>query len=398
MSGLRTAALAAITATILGGCSMESFELPSIGGEGTTAAPGTAQKAAELPPAPQPIYAANDTYVFNQGGALVQEKVVSVSPDRAVWTNDSGLIWTTGLDVITPPLSWSSNPELGRGRQTIVGSPGEIFPLREGNVAAFIARGNSELVPTGWQDEQRCVVKGQETVSVSAGEFSTYRIECSRKDYLETIFYAPVIQHYALRIRKFNNAEDRKELVAVELSNDRTKDMPMKVENAPMAPEAKPMMAGDNSKPMGDSMAPASHDDKPMMGGPEDRLSTAILRLEMVVNKLERIAIQDTSAASMGMKDKAPTMMAATDGKYGAHLASYRTDKGAKSGWRKLQKKYPDELGNMSFRTTEFDAGDGRGGFVRLVAASFKTQQDAASFCRALRGKRQFCKPVRIAP
>jgi hypothetical protein len=62
-----------------------------------------------------------------------------------------------------------------------------------------------------------------------------------------------------------------------------------------------------------------------------------------------------------------------------------------------LQKRYPDDLGALELKTIEFDAGDGRGTFVRLVGAAFETRADAARACSALKAKRQFCQAVRIA-
>src|SRR3546814_11912451 len=78
---------------------------------------------------------------------------------------------------------WSDDPELGRGRQTIAGSPQQLFPLQEGKVIAYGVRGSSENAPAGWQDEHRCMVAGYEPIEVKAGRFDTYRVDCQRKDY-----------------------------------------------------------------------------------------------------------------------------------------------------------------------------------------------------------------------
>src|SRR3546814_13280173 len=76
---------------------------------------------------------------------------------------------------------WSDDPELGRGRQTIAGSPQQLFPLQEGKVIAYGVRGSSENAPAGWQDEHRCMVAGYEPIEVQAGPFDTYRVDCQRK-------------------------------------------------------------------------------------------------------------------------------------------------------------------------------------------------------------------------
>ena len=381
-----------------------SFEMPDLGllSDNDTL-PGKAPLA-QLPPGPKPLYQPGDTYVFNDDGNVVQEQIVGVTPDRVTWTNDSGLIWTTTNEIVTPQLSWSSHPELGRGRQNIIGNPGTLFPLQEGNISAFGIRGSSEKVPTGWEDEVRCAVSGQEDVTVPAGTFTTYRIDCSRKNVETSIYYAPVAQNYVLRERTFANSRSRKELMSVSLADNRTAEMPVTV---------------DQPKKMIDMVAPSENnrvdtaksdsvikvrEASPVMRGEADdrRLLTMISRLEAVIGKLEDISAPGSESRSAAKPNKKNNQKAADsaisqDGKYGIHLASYRTMQGARRGWPALEKQYPNELKNLSFKTVEFDAGDGRGTFVRLVGAAFKTRADALRACSAMKAKRQFCQAVRIA-
>ena len=140
------------------------------------------------------------------------------------------MIWTTTNEIVTPQLSWSSHPSWGAVEQNIIGNPGTLFPLQEGNISAFGIRGSSEKVPTGWEDEVRCTVSGQENVTVPAGTFTTYRIDCSRKNVETSLYYAPVAQNYVLRERTFANSRSRKELMSVSLSDNRTAEMPITVD------------------------------------------------------------------------------------------------------------------------------------------------------------------------
>ena len=183
----------------------------------------------KLAPAPLPIYAVGDTFVYSSDGKLVQEQVVSATGERVTWTNDQGMIWTTTNDLVTPPMSWSSHPELGRGRQTIIGNPKALYPLKKGNKVAFGTRGNSENLPTGWRNKEICLVIGQKDISVTAGDFTTFHISCKRKDHTEDLYYAPVAQNYVLRVRKFANNRSQKELVSINLGNNRTKNLPVKI-------------------------------------------------------------------------------------------------------------------------------------------------------------------------
>jgi hypothetical protein len=411
-----------VTVLALAGCSGDDFSLSSIG-EKIRLGGADAQKenapAVQLAPSPEPIYAAGDTFVYSSDGILVQEQVVSATPDRVTWTNDQGMIWTTSNDVVTPQLSWSSHPELGRGRQTIIGNPQALFPLQEGNAVAFGVRGNSEIVPTGWRDEHRCAVLGQMDVDVSAGRFTTFHISCQRKDHVEELFYSPVAQNYVLRIRNFGSSESRKELVSVALSDDRTKNVPVAVarpkvtkaddEMTKHGATADPEMAGKAHvkkprKKHGDKMA------KHMPSTGNAHVDALVSRLEMIVVRLERMSGEGHDDGMMKKHDAKGNKMkkggdkmagpktAGSGGKYGAHLASYRTIAGARRGWRSLSKKFSKELGGLEFATTEFDAGDGKGTYIRLVAASFKSKAAATQFCRKLKSKRQFCKATRTRP
>ena len=403
-------------AAFLSGCSLGDFDFSDLFPSGIELfkAPPKVTQAEPLPPAPQPIYAPGYTYVYNQDGELVQEQVVSVSPDRVVWTNDKGLIWTTSTNIVTPPISWSSDAELGRGRQTIIGNPHLLFPLQEGKQVAFGVRGNSENVPTGWRDENKCAVIGQTDVTVSAGQFTTFRIDCQRRDFVASLFYAPIVQHFVLRVRKFEANESRKELVSVALSNDRTKAMAKKVDHSE-----------EMKKPHADTMAPKSaiamtmapvekkmeehkkDEGKSKMSDTSNlRLNTIMTRLENVVAKLEVMSAGGTMASPMaaGKGDKMEmkddhneAKMQSKGGKWGGHLASYRTTKGAKRGWRALSRKI-NALSDMTYRTVEYDSSDGKGSYMRLVAGAFKTKSAAAKFCKTLSKRKQYCKAVRAAP
>ncbi|UUX49736.1 SPOR domain-containing protein [Nisaea acidiphila] len=400
--------LALITA--LSACSFEFPDFDFLESEETLPAK---EPLAQLPPAPKPLYQPGDTYVFNDDGTVVQEQVVGVTPDRVTWTNDSGLIWTTTNELVTPQLSWSSHPELGRGRQTVIGNPGTLFPLQEGNIVAFGIRGNSEKLPTGWEDELRCVVAGQEDVTVPAGTFTTFRIDCKRKDVETSLYYAPVAQNYVLRERVFSNSRSRKELMSVNLADNRTASMPVTVEQPMHKTDVvnPKIAAADNMPETGatmkmaadDKMSKAEDHGESMPAVDDTKLVMLISRLESVVTKLEAMsdekmmAPKEMSGEEKMEKSEAAMTAPSKSGKWGIHLESYRTQSGARRGWSALQKRYPKELGGLELKAIEFDAGDGRGTFVRLVAAAFETRADAGKACSALKAKRQYCQAVRIA-
>ena len=110
---------------------------------------------------------------------------------------------------------------------------------------------------------------------------------------------------------------------------------------------------------------------------------------------IKRFEATSTSKDKPEKKDK---VSSSNTGKYGVHLASYRSEKGAKRGWKILKKKFSRELKELDFGTTEFDAGKGKGTFVRLMGLGFETKGAANKFCKRLKKKRQYCKGERARP
>lgn len=357
---------------------------------GSSSGGGTPPAAQGLAPAPAPIYSPGDTFVYDDGGTVTTERVVSTSPDRVVWTNDSGLIWTKDAAVVTPPLMWSDDPELGRGRQTIIGSPHQLFPLQEGNVIAYSVRGSSENAPAGWQDEHRCVVAGQQSVEVKAGRYDTFRIDCQRKDYRDSYYYSPTVQNYVLREREFANRKNRKELVSADLVTNRAGSQPAAALTPPV--EAAPMTAPHAPMPAIGEDGMMKPEPGMMQPGEAIVTGTLVSRLENVVTRLEKLAgmAQGGDGKPMAKAEAVPAA-AGAGGNWAVHLASYRSQKAAADGWKTLQRQFP-QLKDKTMRTSEFDSGRGRGTYTRLLAAGFASEAAAKDFCRPLVGKGQFCQ------
>jgi cell division septation protein DedD len=372
-----------------------------------------------LPPAEIPAYAQGDIFIYDQDGAITQERVVSVSPDRITWTDDesdSSVIWTRDPYIVTPPLNWSAHPELGRGRQAIIGSPEQLFPLREGNVVAYAVRGSSETVPEGWQDDHRCAVFGQENVQVKAGTYTTFRIDCQRRDYTDTLYYSPVVQNVVLRERDFGEGRrSRKELVSVKLANDRTAGMAAAAPIAPVAGAGTEMIitadqAAQPAMVAGAGMAGAGMAGGTMAGGAMAAPATVeqkIARLELAISRLEKAAglaplppagqpmtAQQAAGQPMAMAAEtgaAEKTAAAMTGAWAVHLASYRSQAKARAGWAMLQKKFP-ALSKLTMRTSEFDPGNGRGTYVRLLGQGLESKAEASAFCGPLKTAGQYCQ------
>ena len=104
------------------------------------------------------------------------------------------------------------------------------------------------------------------------------------------------------------------------------------------------------------------------------------------------------AAAATDPKPMAAAPAMSSGGRVGAHLGSYRTVNEAKQGWETLAKANPDLLGALSYQTAEFDPGDGRGIFIRLLAGPFDDRTKVQALCRDLQSKRVFCRVLSLGP
>lgn len=369
---------------------------------------GTASKAPTG--AMAPTFAVGDVFTYEDTGVQVQEQVTGFAGHRATWQNDRGVTWIQAPDVISPPISWSGDPRLGQGNQQIFGEPGKLFPLEPGKSVKFQVAGVAEKVPDGWQAENACTAVGKEAVKVKAGEFQAWRIACQRGEVLETIFYVPEIMTYALRTRERGKEPpyERKELVRFDLAQ--TPDRPLPA----MAMASDAAMAKDHTDSGQAAAAPAP---APAPAPKADTdLTARLAKLEAQVAQLERMGGQPAAMASAQPRQTAPRPAApaaaaaeakpmaaapsggSSAGRVGAHLGSYRTVTEAKHGWETLAKANPDLLGPLSYQTAEFDPGDGRGIFIRLLAGPFDDRAKAQNLCKDLQAKRVFCRVLSLGP
>jgi hypothetical protein len=388
----------AVLALLLAGCGATG------GGTGTVAAP-------VAPPAP--VFAVGDTFTFEDNGVRVQEQVTGFSGHRVIWQNDRGVTWIQSPDVISPPVAWSGDPRLGQGNQQVFGEPAKLFPLGVGKSVKFQVAGTSEKLPDGWQAENSCTVLGQEKVTVKAGDYLTWRIACQRGEVLETIYYLPEGYTYALRTRERAKEApyERKELLGVSLAQTPDRPLPAAAaaEPAKSEPPAQPAAAAAPApQPMAQPMAQPVAQAAPARPGEADLLAR-IARLEAMVAQLQgggagtamagrTPALPPAVAAPAVMAPPPPLMPASGNGRYGAHLGSYRSVDEAKAGWATLARAHPDLLSPLGYQTAEFDPGDGRGVFIRLLAGPFEDRGRAEALCKSMQSKRAFCRVLSLGP
>ena len=174
----------------------------------------TSPLSERLPQVPAPALRPGDSYVFRFPNGVEQtETVTAVSGDRVSWRIPSGATWTTLSGTMFNTSEWSGSTGYGDGRQRFSGNYADLFPLRVGNVARYVARGQSSKQHGAWTHSWICTVPSEESVTVVAGTFDTYRVMCYRSGQLRTYFYAPAVNMYVLRV--VTGADPgRKELVS----------------------------------------------------------------------------------------------------------------------------------------------------------------------------------------
>ena len=185
------------------------------------------QRGPDLAPAQLPVYKKGTTFVYSNGS---WETVVDVTPGAVTWENSRGRVSTGPVDFTFKQTSWNfRNRQGGRefsAREDVLAPPPtSLWPLRVGNVAGYTERGSwrekggpEKTYRTNWS----CNVAGTERVSVMAGEFDTYAIECAKKSdrrtwELKTWSYAPAVGHYVLVTSRYtyDRPSQRQELLAV---------------------------------------------------------------------------------------------------------------------------------------------------------------------------------------
>ena len=80
----------------------------------------------------------------------------------------------------------------------------ELFPLKVGNSAKFSVQGKSKRAGkvSTWATTRRCKVKGTANVTVPAGRFDTYRIDCSDDWTSYRLYYSPELRFPVLYSQK----------------------------------------------------------------------------------------------------------------------------------------------------------------------------------------------------
>ena len=179
-----------------------------------------------------PQYSRGATYVYADGS---WETVLDSAPGRVLWEDHRGRRYSGSPDFTRRPAFWQERDRQVRRTfsersDLFLKSPTSLWPLRLGNQARYTETG----VWTEEGGEKRsytaqwaCEVTGRQTVTVPAGTFDAWKIECrrysvssnlkSRLRQTDTWLYADRVGHYVLKESRYETEKParRTELAAV---------------------------------------------------------------------------------------------------------------------------------------------------------------------------------------
>lgn len=80
----------------------------------------------------------------------------------------------------------------------------------------------------------------------------------------------------------------------------------------------------------------------------------------------------------------------------GLHLASYRSQQAAETGWKSISKKHANQLGSLNSAIRRVNLGANKGTFYRLMAVPVADRAEANTICQQLKRSNQYCDPLSV--
>jgi len=177
----------------------------------------------DLPPAPLPAYRPGDTFQFDTGRVETVE-AVHAADGTVTWRTGGGVVSRRFASFVVPRLEWRSGNN--GGRFVTEDASNDLWPLSPNSRQAFSGTLQRDDGVAGLGHGERlsveCWIGATRTVSVPAGTFDTFQVNCMRRSTgsvrrsrLYTWYYAPDVGHYVVRVIAggFGDINQRTELV-----------------------------------------------------------------------------------------------------------------------------------------------------------------------------------------
>ncbi len=334
-------------------------------------------------PAPPPKYQFGDTFVFEDDGGMVEERVIAIDGPLIVWENSRGRQWTAKADPILPPV-------LSDGvSRTFSLNADKIFPLSKGLKFRYVI---SERRPgrTTVRKTQSCEVTAMPLITVRAGSFDTYEIFCRRGDYTETLYYAPKANNVILAIIKTAGGGDKvRELVSYVKGAVATPAIP---------PAMLPSISQGIVKPAVSASPPSvpAKSDKAGMDDPFAGVSPSLASLIRRMDERIRVLEMARNAEKPAMKTTRQNEKTKKYGGYAVQLGAYGTKARARRAWgTSFALSAAAILSPLDVRFETYRSAKGAK-LVRILVGNYKSRRRANELCRRLKERKLDCLVVKI--
>ena len=152
----------------------------------------TKAPTAELAPAEVRVAQAGDSWVsMNKiSGKEESGSVVQVANGIAVYQGSDGCTYARdAANPFAPSVQWKDCGGY-TGTMEIVSSEGALLPLQVGATQTWVGKGTNDSGDT-WDDTRTCTVVGVENVTVPAGTFDAFKVQCNNNSRNRTYYFAP---------------------------------------------------------------------------------------------------------------------------------------------------------------------------------------------------------------
>lgn len=130
---------------------------------------------AEMTPMEQRLPVVGDTKVWKEGDGEYNVVVTSFNGGVATVESSKGCTYSQEAG-FAPSQTWSNCTPFDDGKQSNT-KTGSIYPLAVGNTESYAVAG-SNVKGDDWKTTRNCSVKGTARVTVPAGTFDTYHVNC----------------------------------------------------------------------------------------------------------------------------------------------------------------------------------------------------------------------------
>lgn len=144
-----------------------------------------------LPEAPAPVYKVGAKFSMKRGDEVIESEIVKIDGNLIAVTPGGGCVFRRRSDGYGPAISWDNCN--GSSGSIAVEEFESIFPLTVGRKSSYkysVVNDDGER----FKHDRVCRVTGTARISVPAGEFDTYEINCDDGSWIRRYFYSPEIQ------------------------------------------------------------------------------------------------------------------------------------------------------------------------------------------------------------